>query len=130
MKKHIVEKTRKRAFTLAELLIVMLVSSLFLVVLYSMLNHSFEMYESAKDSSDVIGSKTSFLSDVALAIRECEYVEVSSGKLLVYKNGSITEIDPHEYGIEATAYADSVNQTVILHIGGEEFCLKYLQGAD
>ena len=116
----------KRAFTLIEILVVLVLTTIVMAVLISAISASFNMYNESLDNSDSIGSQMKFLSDVSSTAYGCANVYVVENQLFIAKNGVDTIYDPQQYGLDATILIDSSKSLILINMGGREFCLNYI----
>lgn len=117
---------KKRAFTLMEMLVAMIVSSILMILMITLLVHVFKLYDDTVNRDVSEAYVTSMVLDIESMSRGVDEVKVV-GNILQFKTGGRTyAIDPNDYGIEATfeVYADQ--QLIFIKYGGRTYCLPYI----
>ena len=122
-------KTNKRAFTLMELMVAMIVSGILLTLLFGLLSRTYKIYNEATSNRGENNYKITMLSDIETLSRGCDYVTTnSSGNVLIIHDGSNSfVVEAGDYSVDAVFSVDNNSKTIQVDIGGDLFCIMYVQ---
>ena len=122
-------RVKKKAFTLMELMVAMIVSGILLTLLFGLLSRTYKIYNEATTNRGENNSKISMLSDIETLSRGCDYVTTNaSGNVLMIHDGSNKfVIEASDYSVNAVFSVDNSTKTIQVDIGGDLFCIMYVQ---
>lgn len=122
-------KTSKKAFTLMELMVAMIVSGILLTLLFGLLSRTYKIYNEATTNRGENNYKMTMLSDIETLSRGCDYVTTnSSGNvLIIHDDGNTFVVETSDYGVDAVFSVDNNTKTIQVDIGGDLFCIMYVQ---
>ena len=119
----------KKGFTTMELLMSLVVSMMLMTMLFLLLLHTTKLHNDTLSKVDGEGFTLVLVSDIENLTRGCDYVEVveEARVLVVHDNDEKYVIDVRDYGVDARLVADSYKQIISIYIGGEAYCVPYMQ---
>ena len=122
-------KTSKKAFTLMELMVAMIVSGILLTLLFGLLSRTYKIYNEATTNRGENNYKMTMLSDIETLSRGCDYVTTnSSGNvLIIHDDGNTFVVETSDYSVDAVFSVDNNTKTIQVDIGGDLFCIMYVQ---
>lgn len=121
-------KKTKKAFTLMEMLVVLVVSSILFVLLFTLLAKTTEVYNKATSSGDK-GYAVVMIADIETLSRGCDYVTIENDErtIVFYDGGEKFAIDANDYGVDAKMSVNNSTKLISIYIGGEVYCVPYVQ---
>lgn len=124
-------KTKKKAFTLMELLVSMIVCMVLLVLLFSLLGKTYKIYQRTTSTGGENGYVVVLLSEIETLTRGCDSVTLdSTNKILtINTQGNDYAINTVDYGVDANVSLDTANKLINIEIGGEVYCVTYTESA-
>ena len=124
-------KTKKKAFTLMELLVAMIVCMVLLVMLFSLLGKTYKIYQRTTATGGENGYIVVMLSEIEMLTRGCDSVKVDdTNKILtINTNGNDYAVNTTDYGVDATIALDTTAKLISIDIGGEVYCVTYVEKA-
>lgn len=121
-------KKTKKAFTLMEMLVVLMVSAMLFVLLFTLLAKTTNVYNKATSSGDQ-GYAVVMIADIETLSRGCDYVTIENDyRAVVFYDGSERYvIDANDYGVDAKMTVNNNTKLISIYIGGEVYCVTYVQ---
>lgn len=122
---------KKKAFTLIELLVVLIVTMILLVLLITLLSSTFRIYNNVVSAEHVDSYTIKLVSNIENLTDGCDYVSTNAEKTVLYihTGSNSVVVNSNDYGLIATFDIDTNNRKVIVNVGGEEYCVQYIQKA-
>ena len=121
-------KKTKKAFTLMEMLVVLMVSAMLFVLLFTLLAKTTNVYNKATSSGDQ-GYAVVMIADIETLSRGCDYVTIENDyrTVVFYDGGERYAIDANDYGVDAKMTVNNNTKLISVYIGGEVYCVTYVQ---
>ena len=117
---------KKRAFTLMEMLIAMIVSSILMILMITLLAHVFRLYDDTVNRDVSESYISSMVSDIEKMSRGCDEVAIQDDVLQFKINGRRYAIDPIDYGVDVDFEIYEDEQLILIKYGGRTYCLPYI----
>ena len=111
-----------------EMLVVLMVSSMLFVLLFTLLAKTTAVYNKATSSGER-GYAIVMIEDIETLSRGCDYVTIENEykTVVFYDGGERFAIDANDYGIDAKMTVDNDLKIISIYIGGDVYCVKYIQ---
>ena len=121
-------KKTKKAFTLMEMLVVLMVSAMLFVLLFTLLAKTTGVYNKATSSGDQ-GYAVVMIADIETLSRGCDYVTIENDyrAVVFYDGAERYVIDANDYGVDAKMTVNNNTKLISIYIGGEVYCVTYVQ---
>ena len=121
-------KKTKKAFTLMEMLVVLMVSAMLFVLLFTLLAKTTGVYNKATSSGDQ-GYAVVMIADIETLSRGCDYVTIENDyrAVVFYDDGERYVVDANDYGVDAKMTVNNNTKLISIYIGGEVYCVTYVQ---
>jgi competence protein ComGC len=117
---------KKKAFTLVELLVVMLIATLTLSALFAILSSTFKLYDDTVQRSNPHNSELVFINSIAMVSRQATSMEVYENSLKIQTRDDVLLFDPAEYKISDVVFVVDNSMGILnIIIGGETYCINY-----
>lgn len=119
------KQRNKKAFTLLEILIVLVIAVPIIALTMVALSHTLNLYSESRKENELIGGASSMIATIDAMTDICGDVEIVNDVLVVERNGIQTGFNPSDYGISATFSVDDSEKIIYITIGGELHCITY-----
>ena len=116
----------KKGYTLVELVIVLIVSSLILMGGYDLFGSMFKQYDDTFEKGSKPTQILRVINTVEEAVTGCISVDVTPQMIEVTSSKGLVKIGAEDFpGIENLVFAQ-IDNTVIISVGGDQYCIPIL----
>lgn len=120
---------RKKAFTLVEILVVLLISIPILTGLSVVIVQIYNMYDDIETIANKDGDGFNYIHDIVLLAESADYASIENGNITFWKNGIAISLDHEKYGINCM-FSEHDGMVYIDIGGGGEFWIRSISEND
>ena len=116
----------KKGYTLVELVVVLIVSSLILKGGYDLFGSMFRQYDDTFEKGSKPTQILRVINTVEDAVTGCSSVEVNPQMIEITSSKGLVKISADDFpGIENLVFA-KIDNTVVISVGGDQYCIPIL----